>query len=85
VSQKAGKTNTTGQLKGLAERKTPEQLAYRAAKTEVRAQISLEHAKTRGVAMQAFNNTLILHARQKLTWGGLGLLTVLEALSWLWR
>ena len=56
---KAGKLRE-GQLRPLKERMTQEQRLQRAAKTEVRRLLSLEHAKTRGLAVQAFNNTVAL-------------------------
>lgn len=59
----AHRTNATGQLKPLKDRLSPEQMQYRAAKTAVRAQLSLEHAKTRGMAQMAFNNTIYLGRR----------------------
>lgn len=52
-------------LKPLGERMTDDQLRHRAAKTEVRAALSLEHAKTRGLANLAFQNTLHLHKQWK--------------------
>ncbi len=89
MSQKAGRTDAKGQLKGLTERKSPDALAYRAAKTAVRAQISLEHAKTRGMTQQALVNTIALHRNQvKMTWAvgaGAGLLALGEALLWFLR
>lgn len=56
-----GKRKTrNGQLLPLKERFSDEQLRYRAAKTEVRRQLSLEHAQTRGIAIGAYNNTVRL-------------------------
>lgn len=50
MSQKSGRTRK-GQLKSLQDRMTPEQLRQRAATTDVRMGISVEHAKTRGLAV----------------------------------
>lgn len=61
----AHRTNATGQLKPLKDRLSPEQMQYRAAKTAVRQQLSLEHARTRGMAQMAFNNTIQLYHMQK--------------------
>ena len=70
--------NSQGQLKPLRERLSPEQLRARAAKTEVRRQISLEHAKTRGLAVQGFNNTVTLHKRlRRMELSGIATLVLL--------
>lgn len=52
-----------GQLKSLT--LTPDQAIQRAAKTEVRRAISLEHAKTRGMAI------VCLQVLQRGFWGRL--------------
>ena len=49
------------QLQPLRDRLTPEQYEARAAKIEMRRQNSLEHAKTRGMATVALNNTARLY------------------------
>ena len=69
------------QLAPLRDRLSPEQLQARAAKTEVRAQISLEHAKTRGLVNLALNNTQALHRILTRTiWTGAVALLVLVIL-----
>ena len=66
------------QLAPLFERLTPEQYLARAAKTEVRPQISLEHAKTRGYVNLALSNTQALHKMQTcMVWvGGVALVVL---------
>ena len=69
------------QLAPLSERLTPEQHLARAAKTEVRHQISLEHAKTRGYVNLALSNTQALHKMQtRMVWVGGAALLVLVIL-----
>lgn len=50
---------------------------------EQRRQLSLEHAKTRGMAVQAYQNTLHLHRRWKqlLVGGVIALAALIGAMS----
>jgi hypothetical protein len=64
MSLKSGRTRR-GQLKPLEKRMSSKQMAYRAAKTAVRAQISRDHAITRGIAVSA------LQVLQRGFWGRL--------------
>lgn len=48
------------QLKPLKSRLSDEELRQRAARTDVRAALSREHAMTRGIAQGAYNNTIYL-------------------------
>ena len=52
--------HSNGQLKPLKDRTTPKRQEYLMEKREYRRLISLEHAKTRGMAQMAFNNTVLL-------------------------
>ena len=77
------------QLKPLHERLSPEELHRRAATTEVRRQLSLEHAKTRGYVNLALSNTQALHKMQvRMVWvGGVALMVlviVIAAVISLW-
>lgn len=66
MSLKSGKMHRPGMIKPIKARLTDEELRQRAAKTEVRAQISREHAITRGIAMGAYNNTTYLRKWQRI-------------------
>ena len=74
------------QLAPLRERLSPEQLQARAAKTEVRHQISLEHAKTRGYVNLALSNTQVLHRQlTRLEWtGAIAIAALGSAILYLW-
>ena len=74
------------QLAPLRERLSPEQLQARAAKTEVRHQISLEHAKTRGYVNLALSNTQVLHRQlTRLVWtGAIAIAALGSAILYLW-
>ena len=73
-------------LQPLRERLSDEQLRARAAKTEVRQQLSIEHAKTRGLANMAMHNTQILRRLGKriALVGGTVLLSLVSAVIYLW-
>ena len=76
-------------FKLLHERLSPEELQRRAATTEARRQISLEHAKTRGYVNLALSNTQALHKMQtRMVWvGGVALMVlviVIAAVISLW-
>ena len=60
--------------------------AARETKHEYRRLVSLEHAKTRGMATMAFQNTIKLRVYMQRTWivGGVGGAGLLSLLSYLW-
>ncbi len=61
---------------------TDAKLATRAEKNDYRRAVSLEHAKTRGMTVAAFQNTLKLRTYLRRTWigGGVALVAVVAAL-----
>ena len=60
--------------------------AARETKHEYRRLVSLEHAKTRGIATMAFQNTIKLRTYLHRTWivGGLGWVGLVGLLGYLW-
>lgn len=78
-------TNTRGGLNSLRKRVSPKRLEYLMDKREYRRTVSQEHAKTRGMAVMAFQNTIKLRSYLHRTWIGLGIGAAAALAALLWR